>query len=1119
MAYYCPSCKGKYTDILEHIRKKHPTDAYTALQLQPLGLTPCPICATACKGTHGAKTHSAKVHGVVGNSKTSTLPRIHTQPPRASTFDPEIDSTTPTLPRIHTQPPRASTFDPEIDSTNTPYPILLSRANKRRPQTSQSPITPLPQRTLLKGKRQAKTPSPGVERAATRLRRAPTSQEKPIHIDSASEDDLYDASTIGHSPTPSFEDAQENNPQEELPRHETRAVPSLPIDSLDTPTRPINSTTRPQRPIPSLRLGSIDSQPVYSQRPQATTAAIDPKEARDHQKAIATSLEKQAVQTLLAYSKVYIPEKRLHARQAALFTEAANRAALAFLRQPREKQLLDFLLLPRVLGIGLQKEELAKTLRAYPTTIPELPDTPQEEPRAANNESPAKRAIKLLQKGFIGRASSALTDPTPLAPDTPETLNALYSKHPIGHQNPFGNANPTPGQNITQETVQQAIKSIGQEKAPGLSGWTRPLLDIALTTAKSPVLLALTQLANMIRQGTAPGADLLCASRLIGLQKPDGGVRPIAVGDLIYKVALKALLITSFSKDMLLPNQLGVNSVGGVEPAIFLLEEAISGPNRLETKQIASLDLVNAYNRIGRTTIAAAVAKYAPTFYRAAKWAYNYPSILVTNSGQTLASAEGVRQGDPLAPLLFSLAIRPMLEHLQKTLPKASIIAYLDDMYILNPETTPLLPRVIRAFKESPVALNKEKSSEQSVDRLRITGLKALGTFIGPEAERRTFLQGKIDILSKAIKTIQNLPKQYALLLLRGSIQLLLRHLQRQLYSEDLLDLWERADQEIKDAVQALIAREPGNTSPLIRQGLLSLPIRQGGLGIPQHALLAPGLLKAAREASRPILSQICPDIYRNSATRTPTTAKEVYTKINQELEDKLDSTLAKSALKAKLENASYLGRQWLRVLPTQKHYILADSAVTEALRTRLLLPVKTPLVPCNACGTYPIIGHEDVCRGAERRWIIRHDEVTRAFIRTLSSREDLKVEAEPRPANTSGTPVNSRRPDFSVLLGTSRHYYDVQIVAINKDSAKENPFDTLTEAAKEKQRKYSDLGELFHPIIISAGGLMEEETAKTYKALQKLVGHSRAKWLDNSIALTLTQARGIAATSIIAKN
>lgn len=45
----------------------------------------------------------------------------------------------------------------------------------------------------------------------------------------------------------------------------------------------------------------------------------------------------------------------------------------------------------------------------------------------------------------------------------------------------------------------------------------------------------------------------------------------------------------------------------------------------------------------------------------------------------------------------------------------------------------------------------------------------------------------------------------------------------------------------------------------------------------------------------------------------------------------------------------------------------------------------------------------------------------------------------------------------------------------------------------------------------------MEAEIIKTYKALQGLLRHSKAKWLDGYIASILTQARGIAATSILA--
>ena len=143
------------------------------------------------------------------------------------------------------------------------------------------------------------------------------------------------------------------------------------------------------------------------------------------------------------------------------------------------------------------------------------------------------------------------------------------------------------------------------------------LLDVATSLSSSPFLSMLRLLADSIRQGTAPGRDLLCASRLIGLKKDDGGVRPIAVGDMLYRVALKAILSTAFRPEMLLPSQLGVGSKGGVKPAVFLLQEAIEGPNRSKVVEIGSLDLLNAFNAISRASVAAAVARYAPTLYRA----------------------------------------------------------------------------------------------------------------------------------------------------------------------------------------------------------------------------------------------------------------------------------------------------------------------------------------------------------------------------------------------------------------------------------------------------------------------------------------------------------------------
>ena len=317
---------------------------------------------------------------------------------------------------------------------------------------------------------------------------------------------------------------------------------------------------------------------------------------------------------------------------------------------------------------------------------------------------------------------------------------------------------------------------------------------------------------------------------------------------------------------MLLPCQLGVKSPGGVEPAIFLLQDAISGPNAAKIRQIAALDLSNAFNSVTRTSIAAAVAKYAPAFYKATEWAYNKPSILVTNEGTVLASAEGVRQGDPFGPLLFSLAFRPTIEALQNALPRATIVAYLDDVYILGKETEQLLPRAEEVLSASPFTLNRTKSSEKAVEALKTEGLRALGTYIGPLPARRAFLQGKIDALSRALDALRDLPKQYAILLLRSSIQLLLRHLLRQLDPAGLQDLWEQADKRIEATVLALASRGRGRSAGDLQKALIAIPVRKGGLGLPAHAELAQGLYRAARAAAEDLILQIQPEVRAKSS-------------------------------------------------------------------------------------------------------------------------------------------------------------------------------------------------------------------------------------------------------------
>jgi hypothetical protein len=88
-------------------------------------------------------------------------------------------------------------------------------------------------------------------------------------------------------------------------------------------------------------------------------------------------------------------------------------------------------------------------------------------------------------------------------------------------------------------------------------------------------------------------------------------------------------------------------------------------------------------------------------------------------------------------------------------------------------------------------------------------------------------------------------------------------------------------------------------------------------------------------------------------------------------------------------------------------------------------------------------------------------------------------------------------------------------VVAVNAPSAKDEAYETLAAAAADKRRKYSSLGAFFHPLIFSAGGLMDKDSAQAYKKLQGLLSPAAASWLDSTIALTLTKARAFSANSI----
>jgi hypothetical protein len=1084
----CPTCHCQYRDIQDHIRKIHPTTSYSPQQIASIGLATCYICLRPFKDDKGVRAHAAKAHGrfrldeAVGRATPTATPSLQSRT-NPSFLPPRTTHSSLPRPLRFTTPP---TRHPLKDDSAPPQSTI--------PNTTTTPLVPPSPRLARKRLRSRSPPSSPAKRARNQ---SLGSKERPIPIASRSS-----------SPLPS--------------------TPLPPYSFASSPTRSRTNTTT-SSPIPSSPSISHDS---------ITKEIVE---------------SSPYLATLLRYRSIKPIEKPLHARYATLFTETSNRLISEYLNTPSEENLFYFLLLPKVLSLALSgttNSTIATTLKAYPSTIPlpptsdanldndeddsDIDRTTLEEDRTL--ELALARASSLLERGLVGRASRAIVSPATIASPSRETLKALEEKHPIGPTKRFNSrTNPPPARPLVEKDIRSAFATFAYDVASGIDGWTVPLLKLVIEKGKGlDLLLSLT---NRASKGIAKGASLLLTSRLIPLEKKDGGVRPIAVSSLIYRLITKAILGAFFTEDSLLPSQLGVGSKLGVEPAIALLNSSLEEGGY---SSITSLDLKNAFNSISRSYVASGIANHAPSFFKLARWAYNDPTILATRTG-LLASTMGVRQGDPLGPLFFSLAIRPLLKDLGDRLAEigATIISYIDDIYILSKgESSQILDIAEEVLASYDLVLNRKKSSTTPISTIRTSdeGLQVLGTVIGSRVARRLFLATKIETFRSILDRLRQLSKQKGLLLLRGSISLLLRHLLRTLDPSGIEDLWHEVDDLIYDYIRFLRGLE--SERPHDRD-IIALPTRNGGLGIPSFAEAALDTYTTSNRLSRDFLvvrgykitpyrdpnvflvpdDFLTPDQEPPDPPPPPPSLREIVAENTTRRQERLASTTTSYEKRALLENSSYLGRRWLDILPLSKPHTIADIEIEAALRTRFLVSSlsfsstqpNTTRSSCQGCLSEPttLLNHEDTCRGAVKRWIQRHNAIRDSLVRGLNNNSSIKALKEP---TIEGLDV---RPDLVVATATSKLFYDVQIVAINADSADTDPYRTLEIAEKAKIAKYSKLGPSFRPLIFSSGGLLSKKSSVEYKKIQTLVGPAASYYLDSSISLILLRTRAQARNSL----
>ena len=165
-------------------------------------------------------------------------------------------------------------------------------------------------------------------------------------------------------------------------------------------------------------------------------------------------------------------------------------------------------------------------------------------------------------------------------------------------------------------------------------------------------------------------------ANLVALSKPGGGVRLIAVGFTLRRLAGKIIMKKQYSKckGLFYPHQLGVGTPKGVESAVHTVRAYIKNEN-VKDEVLLKVDFQNAFNQISRDVILRKVKILVPEIYSFVYQSYANSSSLFFGGTHKIESREGVHQGDPLAPFLFSLAEQDLIESCSSELK----VFYLDD--------------------------------------------------------------------------------------------------------------------------------------------------------------------------------------------------------------------------------------------------------------------------------------------------------------------------------------------------------------------------------------------------------------------------------------------------------
>lgn len=228
---------------------------------------------------------------------------------------------------------------------------------------------------------------------------------------------------------------------------------------------------------------------------------------------------------------------------------------------------------------------------------------------------------------------------------------------------------------VTRKEIIDAIRDLQNNKAPGPDGLTPEFYKAFQDLLVNPLL---NMLSHSFESGTLPGTMMDANISLIlkkGKPADDcASYRPIALLDVDRKLLAKILAkrLEDILPDLISVDQtgfiLGRNSCNNVRRLLNLIQYGCKSKSE---SLVVSLDAEKAFDRIEWPYLLGVLSKFnlGDNFIKWISLLYAAPRASVITNGlksSAFAVGRGTRQGCPVSPLLFALAIEPLAEAIRK---------------------------------------------------------------------------------------------------------------------------------------------------------------------------------------------------------------------------------------------------------------------------------------------------------------------------------------------------------------------------------------------------------------------------------------------------------------------